>query len=362
MLDCVVIMGSTYKRGKIYWIKYYRNGKPYRESSKSSKESDATRLLRRREGDIANGKMPGVVFDRVRFEEIAEDYILDYKINGKKTLTKAERLVRLHLAPFFGHISVARITTPMVRRYIDHRTEQDASNATINRELAALKRMFNLAMKSTPPKVSYVPYIPMLKERNVRKGFFEHKEFIRLRQALPEHLRAMVTFAYKTGWRLGEITALTWDQVDLEHAIVRLEAGTTKNDDGRTAFLDSELAESLEQEYQHRPDGCRYVFHRNGKQIKDFRGSWKRACEEAGLEGKLFHDLRRTAVRNMVRAGVPEKVAMTISGHKTRSVFDRYDIVNLNDLKQAAMRVEQFLDVSAGTPAGTVLVPGQKKG
>ena len=236
MLDCVVIMGSTYKREKIYWIKYYCNGKPYRESSKSTKESDAVRLLRRREGDIANGKMPGVVFDRVRFEEIAEGYILDYKINGKKTLTKAERLVRLHLAPFFGHISVARITTPMVRRYIDHRMEQDASNATINRELAALKRMFNLAMKFTPPKVAHVPYIPMLKERNIRKGFFEHKEFIRLRQALPEHLRAMVTFAYKTGWRLGEITALTWDQVDLEHAIVRLETGTTKNDDRPDSF------------------------------------------------------------------------------------------------------------------------------
>ena len=346
-------MGSIYKRGNIYWLKYYRDGKPIRESSKSDREADARRLLRKREGEIAEGKRPGVYFDRVRFDELAADYILDYKVNGKKTLAKAKRIVRLHLEPFFGRYPAARITTPLIKKYISQRMDQKASNATINRELSAIKRMFNLASRCTPPKVAQVPYIPMLAERNVRRGFFEHDEFLALRSGLPEYLKGMVTFAYKSGWRMAEITSLTWDQVDLRQAVVRLDAGTTKNDEGRTMFLDNELAEVFKEQFRQRQLGCPHVFHRKGNPIIDFRGSWKRACREAGIEGKLFHDLRRTAVRNMVRAGVPERVSMAVSGHKTRAIFDRYDIVNLRDLQQAALSVERFLDETAGTQTGT---------
>ena len=355
-------MGSIYKRGKTYWIKYYQDGKPIRESSKSRKESDARRLLHRREGEIAEGKKPGIYFDRVRFSELTEDYILDYRVNGKKTLVKAERVVRLHLAPFFGSYRVPMITTPLVKKYIAQRMDQGASNATINRELAALKRMFNLASQCTPPKVAQSPYIPMLAENNIRQGFFEHDEFLALREALPEHLRAMVTFAYKTGWRVSEITGMTWDQVDLKQAVVRLEVGTTKNMGGRTVILDSELIGTLRDQFRNRQLGCPYVFHSQGKRIRDFRYVWRAACKEAGVEGMLFHDLRRTAIRNMVRAGVPERVAMAISGHKTRSVFDRYDIVSLRDLEQAACKVEQFLNDSAGTQTGTQAVINKKKG
>ena len=118
-----------------------------------------------------------------------------------------------------------------------------ASNATINRELAALKRMLNLGTQQTPPKVDRVPYIPMLKENNVRKGFFEHEGFIALRDLLPSYLKSFVTFAYKVGWRDEEISGLTWSQVDRNQGIVRLEVGETKNDQGRTVYLDEELKE-----------------------------------------------------------------------------------------------------------------------
>ena len=355
-------MGSIYQRGNIYWIKYYRDGKPYRESSKSNREADARRLLHKREGEIAEGKRPGIYYDRIRFRELLQDYILDYKVNGKKTLAKAQRIVRLHLLPFFGNCPVSRVNTPMIKRYIGHRLDQGVSNATVNRELSAIKRTFNLASRCTPPKVAQVPYVPMLKERNVRRGFFEHDEFLALREALPPYLKGMATFAYKSGWRMGEITGLTWSQVDLNRAVVRLEAGTTKNDEGRTIFLDAELVEVFKEQFRNRQLGCPYVFHRLGNPIKDFRGSWKRACREAGLEGKLFHDLRRTAVRNMVRAGVPERVAMAVSGHKTRSIFDRYDIVNLRDLEQAALSVARYLEKNPGTQAGTPAVSAQNEG
>ena len=345
-------MGTIYKRsGDIYWVQYYRNGQKYRESTGSTKKADALRLLKLREGEVARGKKPEIYYDKIGFAELAQDYILDYKVNAKKTVAKAERVVRLHLLPFFGNCPASKITTTRVKQYISHRMDQGAAHGTINRELAALKRAYNLASRCTPPKVSGKPYVPLLAERNVRQGFFEHDEFLALREALPLYLKGMVTFAYKTGWRVGEITGLTWSQVDLNRAVVRLEAGTTKNDEGRTIFLDRELVEVFKEQFRNRQLGCPYVFHRDGNPIKDFRVVWRRACNEAGIQGKLFHDLRRTAVRNMVRAGVPERVAMAISGHKTRSVFDRYDIVNLRDLEQAALSVERYLGDSQGTPA-----------
>ena len=239
-------------------------------------------------------------------------------------------------------------------------------NATINRELAFLKRAFNLGIETG--KISRKPYIPMLKENNVRSGFFEWAEFAAIRDACPDYFKPVVTFAYYTGWRKEEILSLLWSQVDLASGEIRLEVGTDKNDAGRVIALDGELLEMMQAQWGRRkvveiPGQspallCPYVFHRNGKLIGgsagDIRNVWQKACVEAGLgqmveverngkkekkySGKLFHDFRRTAVRDMIRAGVPERVAMMISGHKTRSVFDRYNIVSLNDLREAARK------------------------
>jgi integrase len=181
----------------------------------------------------------------------------------------------------------------------------------------------------------------MLQEHNVRKGSFEHDEFVALRAALPLELRVVLTFAYYTGWRKEEVLPLTWDRVDLQARTVRLDPGTTKNSEGRLIYLDGELFDTLTTVKRERDllyPHCAQIFHRNGKAIKDFRAAWDSACQAVGLEGKLFHDFRRTAVRNMVRAGIPERVAQQISGHKTRSVFDRYHIVSDSDLREAAKR------------------------
>ena len=351
-------MGSIFKRGEVYWIKYYRNGKSYRESCKTSKESEAKRLLKRREGEISEGKIHGVCFDRIKFNDLVDDFLADYRVNERKTLARAEQSAN-RLKTVFDGTKVTNITTPRINAYIQKRIDEGAENGTINRELAALKRIFNLAARQTPPKVDRVIYIPMLKENNVRKGFFEHGDFLALREALPDYMKGFVTFAYKTGWRASEIEGLTWAQIDLANGIVRLEAGETKNDDGRTVYLDEELWEVFQRQANARKERMKivsWVFTNeagNGP-VKDFRKSWVRACKNANIGKRLFHDFRRSAVRNMVRAGIPERVAMMVSGHKTRSVFDRYNIVSDTDLRLASQKTETYLRAQMGTISGTV--------
>lgn len=280
-------MGSIYKRGPIYWIKYYRNGKPCRETSKSKKERDARRLLKLREGEIAQGKVPSVVYYRIRFDELAEDFLTEYRINERKSLQRAQ-ISAAHLKDSFSGLRATEITTPRIQSYIEARIENRAARATANRELAALKRIFSLGARQTPPKVDKIPYIPMLKENNTRKGFFEHGDFLAIRNLLPDYLEGFVTFAYKVGWRLSEITTLTWSQVDLNQGIVRLEVGETKNREGRTVYLDEELRSVfVEQAERRKKSGSitPFVFtNRQGNdRIRHFRTSWASACRAAGF-------------------------------------------------------------------------------
>jgi integrase len=350
--------GSIYLRGTVYWIKYYKDGKPYRESTRTGDFEAAQTELAKRIADVTQGKTPNIQLNRVKFEDLSKDFLSDYRINEKKSLVRAERSAN-RLKGFFGGMRAIEITTTKAREYIEKRLEDGAAKATINRELAALKRMLNLGARCTPPKVDRVPYIPMIKENNVRTGFFEHGDFLAFRDKLPEYLRGPATMAYKTGWRRGEVFPLEWSQVDLEAGIVRLNPGETKNDQGRSVYLDEELKEIFQAQWEQRKKRgilCPFVFpNRTGKgMIKDCRYPWDRACKEANISRRLVHDLRRTAVRNMVRAGIPERVTMTISGHKTRTVFDRYNIVSDADLRMAAVRQEEYLKTVTGTKTGTI--------
>lgn len=163
----------------------------------------------------------------------------------------------------------------------------------------------------------------------------------------------MVTFAYINGWRIrSEVQALQWRQVDFEVGRVRLDPGTTKNKQGRVFPFTDTLRAALEAQLQatlrvERSQGkvVPWVFHRGGVTIRQFRRSWISACRKAGCLGRIPHDFRRTAVRNLVRARVPERVAMTMTGHKTRSVFERYNVVSEGDLVLAAQALEARMSV-----------------
>ena len=336
-------------------IRYYRDGQRIEESVESTKKGDAKRLLDLRQGDIVRGAHVTPNVGRLRFDEAVENVVADYRINERKTTAHVERRIKLHLRPYFGNRKMSSISDDDVLAYKDQRKAAGASNAEINRELAILKRGFKLSRLPSRPEIS------MLVERNIRKGFFERDAFEDVRAHLPDAIKSVVTFSYYTGWRIpSEVLPLQWSQVDQHRRIIRLEPDTTKNRDGRTFpyGMLPELEEVIEGQWQdHRrleEKGvlCPYIFHRNGKPIAGFRKAWKTACTLAGIPGRIPHDFRRTAVRNLIRAGVPDAVAMKLTGHKTRSVFDRYNIVSESDLTEAVSKL-------AGTVAGTVEPKGR---
>jgi integrase len=245
------------------------------------------------------------------------------------------------LRDFFALTRAINVTTTDIERFIKERLDAKKARATVNRETGALKQAFNLARKQG--RLTRVPYIPMLREDNARQGFFEHADFESVVAKLPAPINDIARFAYLSGWRRGEIVSLRWDAVDRNAREVRLR--TSKNGEGRVLPLTDGLWDLIERRWTARTidmkDGTtkmsEFVFHREGDAVVDFRKGWAQAFTAGRVPRKLFHDLRRTAVRNMIRAGVPQSVAMSISGHKTVSMFMRYNITSDAD-KIAALR------------------------
>jgi integrase len=343
----------------MWWIKYQVGGRPQCVSSNSEKKADAKKLLREREHLTDTGAPITANVGRVTFEDAAKDLITDYTTNRRRSLRVVELRVKKHLTPVFGRRRLMSITTTDARAFAARRQAAGASNASINRDLIILKRMCSLAMQAG--KLTVRPYLPLLKEHNIRQGFFEPAQFTSVRQHLPAHMRGIVAFAFITGWRTpSEILPLEWRQVDMNAGEVRLDAGTTKNGDGRVFPFTRELrrvlndqqqiAEQLKQAGVITPHVFVYtVGQKTGKQITEsgFNKAWRKARVAAGCPGRIPHDFRRTAVRNLVRAGVPERVAMQLTGHKTRAVFERYNIVSAGDLRDAARRLDTYASSAA---------------
>jgi integrase len=231
------------RRSAVWWIQYSHRGETHRESSRSTDRADAVRLLRRRMGEIGQGRRIAPSVERTTFEDLAELLLEDYRANGRRSLRRAEQSLA-HLRAFFGLELASEVDEARVRAYVHGRQEEGARNATINRELAALKRAFRLG--EIAQKVARVPHVAMLRESAPRKGFFEPGHLEQLLSHLPEPVRPVIQVAYVTGWRLkSEILTRRWQHVDLEAGWLRLDPGETKNGDGRMFPLTPELATAL---------------------------------------------------------------------------------------------------------------------
>ncbi len=344
--------GSIYQNGSsVWWVKFYVRGIARRESSHSTDHKTAEKLLKRRLAEVETKTY--IPRTNVKVDELITDLLAEYRQQGRKSIKTAEWRWKKHLEPFFRKLPADDLNTDLTQRYCAKREEEQASGASINRELAILKRAFHLGMKRTPPKVRACPVIPMYKESAPRTGFLEDAQYTPLAMECSKvglWLRALLTTAYSFAFRKGELLSMRVKQIDLSTGTIRLEAGTTKNGEGRTIKMTREVATLLTAcIIDKQPDD--FVFTRpdkkrkdgtlvKGEPVKGFRKIWDKVCTSAGVPGLLFHDLRRSGVRNLRRLGVQESVAMRISGHKTRSVFERYNIVDGADLADAASRLD----------------------
>ncbi len=341
--------GRVYRRGSVFWIAYYMRGTEFRESAGRT-EAEARKKLRKRLGEIYGDRFVGPDLERITVDELLDALAVDQETNRAKDL----RMVKLRMKPlriFFAHCRAVDVTPTRIRQYVSERLAARKSRATVNREVSVLRRAFNLAREEE--RLLRVPYFPMLREDNARQGFFEKLDFESVAARLPEPVADVARFAYLSGWRRGEIVPLRWDAVDRSAKEVRL--GTSKNGRPRSLPLEGSLWELIERRWKAREfrssEGVAavspLVFHHGGKPLRDFRKSWAKACSDAKVPGRLFHDLRRSAVRNLIRAGVPQSVAMSITGHETDSVFRRYDIVSQEDKVQALQQTQAHLSNAA---------------
>jgi integrase len=204
------------KLSSILWIQYYRDGKMHRESTGTADKRKATRILSRRPAEISTASFTAPDVARIRISELAEDFLRDYRINGRTSIDDAEARWRLHIETFFGSLRVSAVTSDLLDRYVDRRQQQGAKNATINRELAALKRMFHLGHDATPPKLFYIPRFPSLTENNSRQGFLEDSQYEKLLESCLEiWFQTLVELGCTYGWRVGELLKLRVNQIDL---------------------------------------------------------------------------------------------------------------------------------------------------
>jgi integrase len=357
--------GGLILRGRIWWCQFYQDGRQVRMSTKTHVRSEALAFLRKAMDSRDKGEVPATDVKKLRYADLRQALIDSYIALGNKSLKEradgTETIAGLAALDEFcgfkqgpngdGKITVTdrgatatQLTTDFARRFVKERKTSGIGNAAINRSLAALRRMLKLAKREK--KIHDVPFIEFLKEPSARKGFLELDKFNELIGLLPTHLRPLVTFLYYDGVRIGEALQVEWSQVNLDARTIRLEEEQTKGDEARTLPLPSVLVNMLNE-----------VTPKSGRVFDgtNLRKEWVTACAAAELgtltevegrpydplySGLTLHDLRRSAVRNLVNAGVPERVAMKITGHKTRSVFDRYHIVSTEDVTDAMQAVE----------------------
>jgi integrase len=308
----------------------------------------ASRLLHQKLQEAAAG-YPGDPSE-VTLRTLRKLVLDDYAANGRRSVREVTRAYE-RLEEVLGDMPASKVPPPVVTGYIAKRLEDKAAPATINRELAQLRRGFRLAVRGG--LLPHRPDFSLLAEHNARKGFLERSALADIVERLPAWARGPVLMAAETGWRVSEILSRQWRHVELrekEGGTIRLEPGESKSGEGRefplTQLMRSVLEEAraVADEMKEQP-GSRlvpWVWHRDGEEITTgvLRYAWTKAAKDSGHPGALLHDLRRSRVREMERASVSRSVAMSLVGHKTQSIYSRYAIVDRGAQEDAIAKLD----------------------
>jgi integrase len=368
--------GRVFQRGSLFWVAYYSHGKEQREVARHVRTGDklelseknrheAERFLKRRLGEIAAEQHGGRAFvgpkeERVTVSQILDGLETDFRLRDKWNFKVASNLKPVRER--FGAWRAVNVTSEAVGKYIENLREEGYSNSTVNHRTKLLRQAFSIGIRNK--QVTQAPFIPRLSEiGNERQGFFETADFEAVVPHLPEYLRDFCRFGFLTGWRKGSIESLRWS--DVGDDVIYLRAENSKTRKPETIPVEGDLQDIIDRRRAaavlKSKDGetrfAEYVFHHKGRPIEDFRKAWATACKLANVEHRLFHDLRRTAARNMISAGVPQAVAMKITGHRTDSMFRRYAIVDEEQKREALAKTQQYL---ATAPARKVVAMGGK--
>jgi integrase len=366
-------------RSPFWFASWYVNGNERRRSTgvryklgdPVTGKRNAERALERLKKEAEENEDAGA--SGITYMQLRQLLIDDYENRKLRSLASLEGAPLKSLDRHFGKMTVDEITTDEVKAYLKKRKAQGRADATCNNEMAALRRMLKLGIEEGVGGIklnaSQLPVIKISNPENARQGFVEPEEFAKIAAALPEHIKPLAMFLYGSSWRSGEAKSLRWTDVDFIEGMVRLDGTRTKNKSGRVfPFAAIGIAkDALELAHKRRKkalelarqpldgDAWPFVFSDHlGRPLGDFRKTWRAACKKAELKKPvLVHDLRRSAVRNMVAAGLGEADAMAISGHKTREVFQRYNIQTLENLKSSSAKIGAFLKARLGKTTST---------
>ena len=393
--------GRVFKRkgSPFWWISYYVHGEEQREVAHHSRTTEklqatednrqqAERFRKRRIGEVIAEQHGGPAFvgpaqQRTTVNELLDALQKDYELRNKWSNRSASTFKAPRAK--FGAWRATAVSSEAIAAWQLELREQKYADATINRFCQVLGQSFKLAIENK--RLANAPVIKHLSEvGNERQGFFETADFGSVVSNLPDHLRDFCRFGFATGKRRGSIKSLRWS--DVSDGIIYFGAKNVKARKAESVPIEGDVKEILERcrakMVWKTKDGqsrfSEYVFHHEGRPIGDFRKAWAAACVVAGigkyacpqcdgdvdaehhcdncsavwtkeklkfLGSRLFHDLRRTASRNMIRAGVPQSVAMRITGHRTDSMFRRYAITDEGQKREALERTQEYLRAAA---------------
>jgi integrase len=332
-------------RGGVYYAVFYHRGRKVRQSLKTGDKDIAERRLVALRRKRERGEYQPAAERRVTVAELLDDLIVHLEVQGRSSARKVKGQAKA-IKEELGHVAAADLETARVERVAQVWLRDGKARGTVDLRLRWLRRAFRLAVNRTPPKIRAVPYIPSLTVDNARQGFFEPADLERLLRHLEPDLADYVEWGWWTGMRRSESSALTWAMLDRSGPRweLRIPGPITKNREGRTLPLVGSSREVIERRLRARRLPCALIFHRAGRPVKTFVTAWRAALKAAGLpKERLYHDLRRSAARNLRRAGASETEAMRVTGHKSSSMFRRYSIVTDDDAASAMLKVDGML-------------------